>query len=57
MNKHEHRNKVWLEGYNAFWAGAKSSACPYQDEYRAETWYEGYSWAVEEKYDGGRDPQ
>ena len=57
MNKHAHRNKVWIEGYNAFRAGAQFGSNPYPSDDRAETWYEGYSWAMEEKYDGGRDPQ
>jgi ribosome modulation factor len=58
MTKHEHRNKIWLEGYNAMWAGAKMEACPYEDESdNSETWFEGYTWAIEEKYDGGREPQ
>lgn len=58
MDKHQKRNEIWLKGYNAFRAGAKESACPFDYvDWEAELWFEGYTWAVEEKYDGGREPQ
>jgi hypothetical protein len=50
MNTHEKRNKVWLEGYHAYFAGVKMNKNPYRDETdKSETWYEGYTWAIEEE--------
>ena len=58
MNTDKKRNKVWLQGYHAMWAGAKLTDNPYKDETdKSETWYEGYTWAIEEKYCGDREPQ
>ena len=58
MSTDEIRNMLWLQGYNAMWAGAKVESCPYENETdEAETWFEGYMVAFEEKYDGDREPQ
>lgn len=39
----------WRQGYDDYVNGLTDAQCPYEDEYRLEAWYEGWTWAQEEE--------
>lgn len=49
------RSREWLQGWNDYKNGVSETECPYEDEYKLESWYEGWTWAHDYGYFGEKE--